>query len=414
MTDNVSNSERSEPAPHLSTQHSALSTSLRQHLADWGLRRFDSDAEYFQWQRETLSAADLTRLHQAVRDKHAPAGGAKADTAFYDLTATARFVPPLYSQRYDYYLEIGPRVAERLAGATQVLDVGCGIGMLTTWYARQWPTVRFVGVDRSSASIALATERAKAMGLGNVRFEGVDLDRDSLTDSFDVIVATHALVQSEQEPGIPSLNWQTFERARDPQVQTEFERRTGIGARVDRLVKALASGGRLILFEKTRQLARRVPFQRALAGRGLALLEQPELIRYQVVEEIADDGPFYTVGAKATAPVAWDESPEDDLPVELDLTSLSQQTGEGEAPLYETHAASAQQQWVRLPAKQVVAAFTREGTGGRQLHAEYGTSSGLTYLYVANTFDQRQLVLIEPARAAVLEGYYAEIERSGG
>jgi hypothetical protein len=50
------------------------------------------------------------------------------------------------------------------------------------------------------------------------------------------------------------------------------------------------------------------------------------------------------------------------------------------------------------------------------LHVEWGRAGAFVYLYCANTFDQRQLVLIEPARAAVLETYYREItsEQSGG
>jgi len=33
----------------------------------------------------------------------------------------------------------------------------------------------------------------------------------------------------------------------------------------------------------------------------------------------------------------------------------------------------------------------------------------MQYLYCANTFDQRQLVIVESARAAMLEDYYREI-----
>jgi len=53
----------------------------------------------------------------------------------------------------------------------------------------------------------------------------------------------------------------------------------------------------------------------------------------------------------------------------------------------------------------------RQGEEGRRLHVELGTTKrGVVYLYVANTFDQRQLVLIEEARASVLESYYRDIE----
>ena len=97
-----------------------------------------------------------------------------------------------------------------------------------------------------------------------------------------------ACMQAERDPGIPSHNWQTFERACDAKQQALFEQRTGIGVRLDRLGALLVTRGRMIVFEKTRQLARRVPFQRALATRGLQLAEAPELIRYQLVEEVAD------------------------------------------------------------------------------------------------------------------------------
>ena len=52
---------------------------------------------------------------------------------------------------------------------------------------------------------------------------------------------------------------------------------------------------------------------------------------------------------------------------------------------------------------------TRQDADGRQFHVELGTISGGAYLYCANTFDQRQLVIVAPACVAVLEGYYQEI-----
>ena len=66
--------------------------------------------------------------------------------------------------------------------------------------------------------------------------------------------------------------------------------------RLDRARALLSAQGRMIVFEKTRQLARRVPLQRALAARDLGLIEPPEFIRYRLVEDIADDGPFYVLG----------------------------------------------------------------------------------------------------------------------
>jgi SAM-dependent methyltransferase len=393
----------------------SLVQSLRSHLAWWGLKRFTSDEAYFQWQRETLSQAEITALLRAAEQKRR--GSSADDVSFYDTTAGSNILPILYSQQYDYYLSIGTRVADRMGEALRaqsILDIGCGVGILTTFYARQYPDRTFVGIDRSPASIARARELAKALGLTNVQFECLEVEQIPLTHTSDLIVATHVLVQAEQDPGIPSRSWNTFERGGVGQSQADFERRTGVGARLDRLSALLSAEGRLFVFEKTRQLARRVPFQRALAARGFGLMEQPELIRYRLVEEVADDGPFYVLGRTASERFHWDDSPEPDEGPPFDRTILTTSSPDPDAPLYENHWPSAQQVWAQLHDKCVLEETTSQEIDGRQLHVELGQAIEGVYLYFANTLDQRQLVLVEPARATMLESYYQEIVRSLG
>ena len=387
-----------------------IRTRLQRHLAWWGLRHIESDAAYFAWQRDVFTPQELDALHRSIDAKRQAAHGSAADIAFYDLTARPRSVPALYSQRYEYYVEVGSRIAARLEDAGTILDVGCGIGLLTTFYAAQCPHATFVGIDRSSASIALARQRTQDLGLTNLRFECVDLDQHSPAGRFDVIVATHVLLQAEQDPGLPSCDWQDFTRALDRQAQSDFEQRTGVGPRLDRLRVALTPHGRVMVFEKTRQLARRIPFQRALAARGLQLLAPPELVRYRSIEEVSDDGPLYVTGlAPSSNPLPWDESPEPDRVPPLTIEQLRSVHVPQDQPLYENHGASAQQDWLDLPAKQVLDQVTRTEADGRQLHVEWGRAGEFVYLYCANTFDQRQLVVIEPARAAMVETYYREI-----
>ncbi len=383
---------------------------LREHLAWWGLRHIESDAAYFAWQREVFSAEDLAVLHRSIEAKRAATSGSSAEIAFYDVTAQPRFIPALYSQRYEYYLEVGSRIAAHLAGAQTILDTGCGIGLLTTFYAQRCPGATVVGIDRSPASITLARQRAQALGLSNIRFECLDMDQYELSGCYDVIVATHTLLQAEQDPGLPSSDWQDFTRALEAQAQSDFEQRTGVGLRSDRLHKVLAETGRMILFEKTRQLARRIPFQRALAARGLMPLRSPEPIRYRSIEEVTDDGPLYVTGLVSSSNILpWDEAPEPDGAPLLQLEQLRSVRIDPEQPLYENHEASAQQAWLDLPAKQVVEQVTRTETDGRQLHVEWGRAGEFVYLYCANTFDQRQLVVVEQARAAMVHTYYQEI-----
>ncbi|MBS0171510.1 MAG: methyltransferase domain-containing protein [Nitrospira sp.] len=390
-----------------------IRASLHEHLAWWGLRHIESDAAYFAWQREVFTPDELTTLHRSIEAKRAAANGPAAEIAFYDLTAQPRSVPALYSQRYEYYLEVGARIAAQLLGAQTILDAGCGIGLLTTFYAKQCPAATIVGIDRSPASIALARQQAQDLGLSNLRFECLDLDGQELSGHYDVILATHTLLQAEEDPGLPSCNWQDFNRALDVRAQSDFEQRTLVGLRLDRLRNVLAGNGRMILFEKTRQLARRVPFQRALAARGLGLLLPPEPIRYRSIEEVTDDGPLFVTGLGGASHILpWDESPDPDGAPPLHVEQLRFVRVDPEQPLYENHEASAQQAWLDLPAKQVVHQVTRKEADGRQLHVEWGRAGEFVYLYCANTFDQRQLVIVDPARATMVQTYYQEITES--
>ncbi len=385
----------------------SLLPSLLSHLTWWGLKRFTSDADYFAWQRIELSSSDLIQLRKVVEQKHE--GGHLDEVAFYDRSAQPQILPVLYSQRYEYYIEVGSRVAACLGDAAHILDFGCGVGILTTFYAAQYPEKQFLGVDRSPASIAVARERAQGLGLGNLRFECVDVELQPIAGSQDLIVATHSLVQAEQDPGIPSQHWQTFERRHDSNQQALFEQRTGLDIRLDRLSALLAQKGRMIVFEKTRQLARRVPLQRALAARGLWLIEQPEFVRYRLVEEVADDGPFYLVGTEAGSTLHWDESPEPDEGPPCDPMQFTTHATDQDAPRYENHGPSAQGVWEQLHEKRLLKDTTRQESDGRQLHVELGQAEEGVYLYCANTFDQRQLVIVEPARALMLESYYRQI-----
>ena len=482
------------------------------HLDWWGLRRFETDQAYFQWQRAALSTTDLQILHRLVELKRASQANPAADVAFYDQAAAPRILPVLYSQRYDYYLAIGPRVAERIdscsSDVTSVLDFGCGVGILTTFYARQHPEVSFVGLDRSAASIAVAQAQADRLGLKNVRFVPLDVEREAISGFFDLLISTHALVQSEQEPGLPSQNWRTLARTQDPAAQAAFEGRTGLGVRLDRLCAALSPRGRVLVFEKTRQLARRIPFQRALAARGFTLLEDPIPLRYLLVEEVSEDGPLYVLGRAARESlqgrlVAWSEAPEEvegqdlyrcqreaaaavyeRLPVRVpswedrwEDPELGEVTAEGgrclvlfeylyvtvngqgrgiqvspwhensgfdsgfrrdaaasggqpgrvaalieatwpasalpddslQTPLYENHTLAAGKVWSALQNRAVVKETTFDEPGGMQRHLELGEAQGMTYLYWATTFDQRQVVIVEPSRAGLLEAYYQEL-----
>ncbi len=481
-----------------------LKEALADHLFHWGLRPFLSDRDYDRWQREHLSPADLHQLRLLAETRHRNPRNGEADLAFYEYAAQAHIYPTLYSQRFDYYLTVGAAVTERIDRAQRILDLGCGLGILTTFYARQAPHATVVGVDRSPGSLDVARRQAAKLGLVHCSFARLDLNHEPLPGTYDLIIASQSLLQSESDPGLPSESWRTHARPSDEAAQRDFERRTGVGVRVDRIHAALAPDGRIVLCEKTRHLGRRIGFQRALAARGLCLIEPALPLRYQSVEEVTDDGPLYVLSPQAGHPDAqpWDETPErsadeavysqsgpaaeyvwqrligrsrertvsfkppgmasgelewgragvfdylyasrhngfrglqvapacpDGIRLSRLAESLADAGQDGArivellreafgaaasppepagAPLYENHRAAAQAVYLALPARTVRQAHDQVLPDGRQLHIELGTSGNFFYLYCANTYDQRQLVVFEPERAHLLEQYYRDL-----
>lgn len=87
--------------------------------------------------------------------------------------------------RYD-----GPFFAAAAIGAAdRVLDVGCGTGKTTRDAARVAPAGSALGVDLSSAMVAVARQRAVDEGIHNVRFEQVDAQIHPFEpDAFDVAI----------------------------------------------------------------------------------------------------------------------------------------------------------------------------------------------------------------------------------
>jgi hypothetical protein len=132
-------------------------------------------------------------------------------------------------------------------------------------------------------------------------------------------------------------------------------------------------------------------------------------VRYSLIEEISDDGPFFVLSRGNGNAIEWNERPEPDEGTPFDRARIPSAVQAPDLPLYENHWPSAQDAWERLSDRTVIREDTAEESGGRQLHVELGTTEGLRYLYCANTFDQRQLVIVEPGRAGMLHTYYQEI-----
>lgn len=487
--------------------HSLLS--IEEHVQWWGLQPCETEDAYEQWQRAAFSKKEILELH-ALAERKSASRSVLDEIAFYNYSVRPSILPVLYSQRYFYYRLLGPLLLPWVQSAGTILDFGCGPGILTTYLAQTCPNSFFVGIDRSPACIRVAQEQAERLQLCNIKFDCVDIQEVTTTaDSYEMVLSCQALLQSEQDPGIPSQSWKTFTRSLDSETQSAFEQRTGLSPRLDQLMRHVEPSGKILLYEKVGHVGRRIPFQRALASRGLQLLQGSNGVTYQEFNKPVDDGPFYVMARREhcltdtsitedwnevpaikkewnlfkksgdTALVIWKRLPDKhvqgksqvtaqeggDVQVEWGTFSTifqyvflttgagfhstviglggSQESLEplasqflnsglsalkqGESqiaenwpdaslesdpdltPLYENHTVTAQEAWSCFQEARILNEFTKDGQDGRQIHIELGEQGGLCYLYCANTFDQRQLVVIERERSVLLEEYYQEL-----
>lgn len=85
-------------------------------------------------------------------------------------------------------------IDEEYPAGALVLEAGCGPGAQTVILARKNPAARFVSVDISSDSLALARQAVQQAGLANVRFEQADLLQLPFSDAtFDAIFVCFVL-----------------------------------------------------------------------------------------------------------------------------------------------------------------------------------------------------------------------------
>jgi len=106
---------------------------------------------------------------------------------------------------------------ERISGAlwpvsppapgTKLIELGCGPGFYSCRFARRYPQISVVGVDRSDSQLASARGRARTLGLRNCRFERVNvLDIPYVESHFDVLVASRLFtVLAEREAALAEM-----------------------------------------------------------------------------------------------------------------------------------------------------------------------------------------------------------------
>ncbi len=100
--------------------------------------------------------------------------------------------------------EIGQYLPKR----GRVLDLGCGFGFFSLYFAAREPGRSMLGIDINARRIADANEAARRMGLENARYEVADAARWDTAESFDaayLLDLLHHLPQQEVPPFLERL-----------------------------------------------------------------------------------------------------------------------------------------------------------------------------------------------------------------
>lgn len=165
---------------------------LREHLARYGFRDFDSSDFYRYWGGRQLGehkARMLDRLRKSLEKDDA-----RPDDVlrFYDFIAEPAVAGVVHSMKTDAIRASGEAVWERIKGRKKILDFGCNIGYLTTWYAKQGGN-RVTGIDISERSIDQAKSMAEPLGCDNVTFVHGEVRKVFHDAQFDAIVDTQTL-----------------------------------------------------------------------------------------------------------------------------------------------------------------------------------------------------------------------------
>jgi SAM-dependent methyltransferase len=84
-------------------------------------------------------------------------------------------------------------LTDRLRAGIAVADIGCGEGHAVNLLAREYPASTFVGFDFSEDALAVGRAEAEAWGLGNVRFEELDVARLDAEEAYDLVLTFDAI-----------------------------------------------------------------------------------------------------------------------------------------------------------------------------------------------------------------------------
>ena len=150
--------------------------------------------------RMTRYVTMMGQVSSLVAEKFRTGGGLSYDDypAFHDLQA-AESAAVNDASLLDTIIPVAGET-ERLRQGIDVADVGCGEGHAINLLARAYPRSTFVGYDFSEEALEAARAEAATWGLGNARFETLDVADLDVESAYDLVLTFDA-IHDQAHPG---------------------------------------------------------------------------------------------------------------------------------------------------------------------------------------------------------------------
>ena len=174
---------------------------IEEHLKSFNIFRFNNfdEIEDFSLNSNWVEPTDEEIKFLNHREKADPSSSFKDNLRFYRAVGKSGLLQSvIFSERYGSYESTSSFVLKNLHGTKKVLDVGCSIGYLTSYYALKIPESSFIGIDFSLESIKKANKMKKKLNLDNIDFAHSDMNNIKYPDKyFDCIVDTQSIYYSK-------------------------------------------------------------------------------------------------------------------------------------------------------------------------------------------------------------------------
>ena len=175
---------------------------IKEHLKKFGIKKFRDEYSFTDWALTVISQKEGLKIEKLKEPLIDGTATFFDQLQFYNFISDKRIAGVVHSEKADAIRIIAESVKPYIFEKDSILDLGCHIGYLTSWYALSNLSSFVVGIDSALASIKTAQFYAKELGINNVHYEGADLKTLKLKQKFDVIVDSQSICYCENQEKI--------------------------------------------------------------------------------------------------------------------------------------------------------------------------------------------------------------------